>query len=226
MVKTPEPTVAQAEAEAVATEQKAAELRAAVENGDDTVTPAQLAEAEQKGVFARLRIKAAQKREAAQSEADRHARAEQVAADARTLAEQDDPEDLAVKMRAAVDALAALYTAADSRHARIRDMVARVDVIRTEAERAGISDVRARYGVGRGVISDELSVAVGRTNPMTLRTVTPADAIAAAVGLGLPQDDRYAAPPVVEACKYLQHRPRQVFERVPAVRAVIEGTVS
>lgn len=195
-------------------EQRAAELRAAVENGDTTVTPAALAEAEQAGVFARLRIKAAEKKAAAQAEADRHKRAEAVA-----LAEQDDAEDLAVKMRTAVDALAALYATAAVRHSRIREMVGRVDVIRREAEQAGIPDTRARYGIGRGGYAGELALAVGKATPTQVRAISLADAVATAVALALPADDPYATGPVSEACAHAPARAKKVCERVPAIGA-------
>ncbi|MFD5218048.1 hypothetical protein ACFWMH_10345 [Streptomyces tendae] len=216
---TPAEITAAAEAEAEAAEQRAAELRAAVENGDTTVTPAALAEAEQVGVFARLRIKAAEKRAAAQAEADRHKRAEAVADEAAALAEQDDTEDLAVKMRTAVDALAALYATAADRHDRIKEMAGRVDVIRREAEQAGIPDTRARYGIGRGGYAGELALAVGKTTPTQVRAVSPADAVATAVALALPAGDPYAAGPVSEACTHAPARAKKVCERVPAIGA-------
>ncbi|GAB1329862.1 hypothetical protein [Streptomyces sennicomposti] len=213
---TAELTVAEAEAAALAAEQEAAGLRTAVENGDPDVTPAQLAEAEQKSLFARLRIKAAHKREAAQAEADRHARAEAVASEARTLAEQDDPDDLAVKMRAAVDALTAVHTAAAARHDRIRDMANRVDVIRDEALRAGIADPRRHYGVGRGVMAGEVSVMVGKTDPIAVRSVSPEDAIAAVVGLAV-TGDAVALKAATEACQHAAHQADKVRRDVPAL---------
>lgn len=208
---TPASIVAAAEAEAVAAEQTAAELRAAVEDGDTAVTPAALAEAEQKGVFARLRIKAAQKEAAKVAEADRIARAEAVAADARALVEQDDAEDLAVKMRAAVDALAALYATAADRHARIRDMVNRVGVIRSEAERAGVADPRGAYGVGRSPDFGEVGLTVGKADPIVVRSVSPAEVVAAAVALATPKGE--ATPPVPAS------QANRVRARVPAVAA-------
>ncbi|MFC9050064.1 hypothetical protein [Streptomyces anthocyanicus] len=203
-----EPTAAEAEAAALAAEQHAADLRAAVENGDAAVTPAALAEAEQKGVFARLRIKAAQKRDAAQAETDRHARAEAVATDARALTEHDDAADLAVKMRAAVDALAALHATAAARHDRIRDMVNRIRVIHGEAHTAGVLDPRARYEVGPTPTVGEWGLIVGTTDALTVRSVSPADAVAAAVALAVPSGDGTMAG-----------RAKQVCRNVPAVGA-------
>ncbi|MEV8065281.1 hypothetical protein AB0P32_03890 [Streptomyces sp. NPDC085995] len=214
---TAELTAVEAEAAALAAEQEAADLRAAVENGDPDITPAALAEAEQRGVFARLRIKAAQKRDAERAEADRHARAEAVATEARTLAEQDDPDDLAAKMRVAVDALAAVHAAAAARHDRIRAMANRADVIRSEALQAGIADPRRHYGVGRGAMAGEVSVMVGKTDPITVRSVSPGDAVAAVVGLAV-AGDAVALKAATVACQYAAPRAEKVCRDVPAVR--------
>ncbi|MCZ9339141.1 hypothetical protein NGM37_15295, partial [Streptomyces sp. TRM76130] len=64
-------------------------------------------------------------------------------------------------MRTAVDALAALYATVADRHGRIKEMTERVDVIHREAEQAGLPDIRARYGIGRGGYAGELALAVG-----------------------------------------------------------------
>ncbi|MEU3730298.1 hypothetical protein AB0E81_12925 [Streptomyces sp. NPDC033538] len=221
---TPAEITAAAVAEAEQAEQHAAELRAAVENGDATVTPAQLSEAQQAGVFARLRIKAAEKKAAALADADRHARADVVAADARALAEQDDEADLAVKMRAAVDALAAVHTAATARHDRIRDMARRVAVIRTEAEQAGVPDPRTRYGVGPTPMAGETGLIVGKTDPIAVRSVSPADAVAAVVGLAI-SGDAVALKTATVACQHAAAQADKVCRAVPAVRAAFaQGT--
>ncbi|MFD7064401.1 hypothetical protein [Streptomyces sp. NPDC059906] len=201
MAKTLTPAEITAAAEAEQAEQHAAELRAAVENGDATITPAALAEAEQKGKFARLRIKAAEKKAAAQAEADRHKRADQVAAAARTLAEQDDSADLAAKMRTAVDALAAVHAAATNRHDRISDMVNRTTVIRNEAEQAGVPDPRARYGVGLTPMVGETGLIVGKTDPIAVRSVSPEDAVAAVVALAVPSGNATMATRAAKVCR-------------------------
>ncbi|MFG2671160.1 hypothetical protein [Streptomyces sp. NPDC048445] len=184
------PTVSEAEAAARAAEQAAADMRAAVENGDTEVTPAVLAEAEQRSVFARLRIKAAAKHAAEQAEADRHARALGIKAEIRQLAETDDPAVIAAAMRAAADALAHLWAVTEQRQARITEGRERAQAVLAEAERAGITaaEARARYGFlvrddsapgGRAVVS--LS-----PDHVAVHEIRPAHAIAAVVGLATP----------------------------------------
>ncbi|WP_269959062.1 hypothetical protein [Streptomyces mutabilis] len=213
---TPAEITAAAVAEAEQAEQHAADLRAAVENGDATITPAVLAEADQAGMFARLRIKAAEKKAAAQADTDRHRRADAIAADARALAEQDDEADLAVKMRAAVDALAAVHAAAANRHDRIKEMARRVAVIKVEAEQAGVPDPRSRYGVGPTAVAGETGLIVGKTDPIAVRSVSPADAVAAVVGLAV-SGDAVALKAATEACQYAAARADRVRRDVPAV---------
>ncbi|AVH59721.1 MULTISPECIES: hypothetical protein [Streptomyces] len=211
------PTVAQATAEALAAEQEAAELRAAVENGDDSVTPAALAEAEQKGIFARLRIKAAKKRAAEQAEADRHKRAKATAADIRALIEQDDTDDIAAKVTAAVDALTALYSTTEARRLRVLEMAGRVQPIAAELERAGfhpITELRERYAVAAG----HDSVTIYTPHPVGTVGVTGALAVAAVVGMAV-RDAREQAK-ITDQMGYLSSRVETFIAQVPALRAV------
>ncbi|MGW0632102.1 hypothetical protein [Streptomyces sp. NPDC002758] len=209
------PTVAEAEA-------VAAELRAAVENGDDTVTPAALAEAEQAGVFARLRIKAAKKRAANQAEADRHARAEAVAADVRDLVENDDPDDIAAKVTAAVDAIAALYAATEARR-RVLEMAGRVHPIANELEVAGfhpVTELRKRYAIA----ADHDSVAIYNPEPLGTVGVAPALAVAAVVGMAVRDSGEQAK--ISDQMSYLSSRVETFVAQVPALRAIFneDGT--
>lgn len=214
------PTVEQAEADAVAAEAAAAELRAAVEDGDDTVTPAALAEAEQVGMFARLRITAARRRADADAEADRHARADAVAAEVRRMVEVEDPEGVAEAIRAASDALAALYDATAARRARVLSMAGRVQTIQAEALVVGIE--QAEFGRTYGVAADADSVTSYRPSRVAATATRPEHALAAAVGLIAPSPAHEAL--VTEAMGMLEARVETVGREVPAMAAALVVT--
>ncbi|MEV0912694.1 hypothetical protein AB0I93_00080 [Streptomyces sp. NPDC049967] len=215
------PTVREAEAAAQAAEQAAANLRAAVENGDATVTPAALAEAEQTSVFARLRIKAAAKHAAEQAEADRHARALAVKAEVRQLAETDDSAVIAAAMRAAADALAHLRAVAEQRQDRFTEGRERAEAVLTEAESAGLTveEARVRYGFlvrgdsapgGRAVVS--LS-----PDHVAVHEIRPAHAIAAVVALAIP--DAMDQQDIASVSHAFGAHAAKVCDVSPAIRA-------
>jgi hypothetical protein len=221
-VKTPTPeqardALAAAEAEKTEAEQLAQALAEKVRAGDDTVTPKDLTAARELAEFADLRIAAAHRKLDAAAEQDRHQRAEQIAAEARALAEQEDADEFAVKMRAAVDALVDLYAAAGARRERILGMAERVKRIGAELEAAGIApahEVSKRYGVA----ADYDSVSCYRPRTIPCVGITPALAVAAAVGLAVGPDNGVQAA-VADQVTYLSGKVDNVFAQVPAVRA-------
>ncbi|MFE0727058.1 hypothetical protein ACFW2X_02185 [Streptomyces antibioticus] len=213
---TAELTVAQAEAAALAAEQAAADLRAAVENGDPVITPTALAEAEQKSVFARLRITAARRNEAAQADADRHARAQAVAADARALAEQDDPAELAAAARALADAAGTLARLADARQDRFRAMGDKLGRVAEELALAGIDPLQIRnlYGV-RG---DRDTVTVYGDPVLRVHSVRPGHILAASLAAGLTPEQLGA---LRDAMPSATVSGEQVANAVPALAPVL-----
>ncbi|MFF4347845.1 hypothetical protein [Streptomyces sp. NPDC001530] len=220
-MKTPTPeqardALAAAEAEKTEAEELAAALADKVRAGDDTVTPKDLTAARELADFADLRITAARRKMAAAEDADRHARAEQVAAEVGALVEQEDSAELAAKMRAAVDALADLYAATAARRERILGMTERVKRIGAELELAGVApahEVGKRYGVA----ADHDTVWRYQPQPVACVGITPALAVAAAIGLAVPNAVDQAA--VSEKVEYLSSKAEDVLRQVPAVRA-------
>ncbi|MFD9905886.1 hypothetical protein [Streptomyces sp. NPDC059063] len=108
------PAVVQAEQHAAEAEQTLAAMEERVRDGDEDVTPAQLAEARELGRFARLRAEAAARKAeraaAKAAEAKRRRKTERALA----LLAEHAPQDLAAKYAAARDALAAFITASDA----------------------------------------------------------------------------------------------------------------
>lgn len=220
-MKTPTPeqardALAAAEAEKTEAEELAAALADKVRAGDDTVTPKDLTAARELAEFADLRITAARRKLAAAEESDRHARAEQVAAEARALVDQEDAAEIAAKMRAAADALADLYAATAARRERVLHMSSRVRSVAAELEAAGVDsprEMRKRYGLA----ADHDSVSVYQPSQMGCVGVTPALAVAAAVGLAVPNNGAQAE--VSEQMGYLSSRVETMLRQVPAVGA-------
>ncbi|WP_409473119.1 hypothetical protein [Streptomyces sp. HC307] len=213
--------LAVAEAEKTEAEELAAALADKVRAGDDSVTPKDLTAARELAEFADLRITAARRKLAAAEDADRHARAEAVATEVRALVEQEDSAEFAAKMRAAVDALAALYHTTAARRQRIQGMAERVNRIGAELEIAGVApahEVGKRYGVA----ADLDSVSCYRPRAIPCVGITPALAIAAAVGLAVGPDNGDQAA-VSNQVEYLSVKVDDVLRQVPAVRAEFAG---
>ncbi|MFE7237916.1 hypothetical protein [Streptomyces sp. NPDC057580] len=221
-MKTPTPeqardALAAAEAEKTEAEELAAAVAEKVRAGDDTVTPKDLTAARELAEFADLRITAARRKLATAEEADRHARAEAVAADVRALVENDDPDDIAAKTAAAVDALAALHAATEARRLRVLEMAGRVHPIANELEVAGfhpVTELRKRYAIG----ADHDSVAIYNPEPLGTVAVAPALAIAAAVGIAVRDNGEQAK--ISDQMSYLSSRVEAFVRQVPALRAI------
>lgn len=147
-------------------------------DGDPDVTPAKLAEARQLADFAQLRITAAERKLAAAEAADRHARADQLAAEARDLVDEDDLQALADGVRKVAEATAALYEVAITRNDRIRAVNAIARTLEGEFEQAGQPGELSR---GHGVVRHPEGVIVGRHGQAML--LGAAELLAAAVRL-------------------------------------------
>ncbi|MGW9031008.1 hypothetical protein ACWGQ5_44530 [Streptomyces sp. NPDC055722] len=212
--------LAAALAEKTEAEQLAAALAEKIRNGDDTGKPADLATARDLAEFADLRITAAERKLNQATEADRHQRAEEVAAEVRALVEQEDSAELAAKMRAAVDALADLYAATAARRQRIIGMAERVRRIGDELE---LAEVAPAHEVGKrhGVAADHDTVWSCRPQSVACVGITPTLAVAAAIGLAVPDTGDQSA--VSEQFTYLSSKADEVLRKVPAVRAEFAG---
>ncbi|MGI5512749.1 hypothetical protein [Streptomyces sp. CA-106131] len=209
--------LATAEAEKTEAEELAAALADKVRAGDDTVKPKDLTAARELAEFADLRITAARRKLAAAEEADRHARAEAVAADVRDLVENDDPDDIAAKVAAAVEANRALYEATEARRVRVLGMAGRVQSLAGELEAAGfhpVTDMRTRYAI----TADHDSVSIYNPEPLGTVGVTGALAVAAVVGMAVRDSGEQAR--ISEQMSYLSSRVETFVRQVPALRAV------
>ncbi|MEU0832307.1 hypothetical protein [Streptomyces sp. NPDC005969] len=228
-MKTPTPeqardALAAAEAEKTEAEELAAALTEKVRAGDESVQPADLSAARELADFAELRVAAARRKLSAAEDADRHARAEAVAAEARALVEQEDTDDIAAKMRAAVDALADLCATTAARRERIGHIAAKVRQVAADLDRAGLDsahELPKRYGIA---VSYDDSVSVYKPKMLGACPVSPALALAAAVGLAVPDNGKQAE--IAEQMTYLSARVEAMLNQVPAVRAVIEGAAA
>ncbi|MEU6706522.1 hypothetical protein [Streptomyces wuyuanensis] len=158
-----------------------------VRDGDPDVTPQQLAEAQQLADFAALRITAAERRLAAALDTDRDARARTAADDARRLVDSDDAAELATAVRAVAEAITRLVGVAEERQARVHAMGTTVGGITDELYREypdlrdRLAHMRSRYKVS----GNERAVTVYEPR-RTIAAVPPAELVAAAVALGLP----------------------------------------
>ncbi|WP_406321916.1 hypothetical protein [Streptomyces sp. NBC_01637] len=205
--------LATAEAEKTEAEELAAALADKVRAGDDTVTPKDLTAARELAEFAELRITAAHRKLGAAEEADRTARAEEVAKDVRRLVEQDDAE-FAAKLRNAVDANFELHAAAVDRRDRIADMGMRAAYVVDEHVRHGgtVEEAVQRYGVN-GSRTDVFSY---RPTRLGVHATEPGNVLAAALALALP--DHHAEAAVRECLTNLPTRVATVFGEIPAAR--------
>jgi hypothetical protein len=208
-------------AEKTEAEQLAAALAEQIRNGDDTVKPADLAAARDLAEFADLRITAAERKLNQAAEADRHARAEQVAADVRTLADTDDPGQMVTAVRAVADAVAGLAALATARAARVEELRRAVEAIDAELSEASPSArmhiMRSEYGVTAGHNAHAATmVAAYRPERQAVAAVPVADLVAAAVALGLPEPLPGIMSKVSEAFQ-ADAATGRVFVGIPAV---------
>jgi hypothetical protein len=209
--------LATAETEKTEAEELAAALADKVRAGDDSVKPKDITAARELAEFADLRITAARRKLAAAEEAERHARAEAVAADVRDLLNNEDPDDIAAKVTAAVEAVAALHSATEARRLRVLEMSGRVRFIANELEVAGfhpVTELQKRYGIS----ADHDSVAICEPEPIGTVGVTPALAIAAVVGMAVRDNGEQAK--ISEQMSYLSSRVETFVAQVPALRAI------
>ncbi|MET7711010.1 hypothetical protein [Streptomyces sp. NPDC005407] len=207
--------LAAAKQEKTEAQQLGGALAERVRSGDPEVTPKQLAEAKQLAEFADLRITAAQRKLAEAEEADRRARAEEVAAEARDIATDDDLNELAPHVKAVVDAVAALTAVAAARDNRIRKAGYALRHINRE-----LSDLdpttnlvmRTRYGID----GDPQKITVYEPYAR-VESVRPAHLVAAAVGMGA-GSAHYAE--LRDAFQVIEFMVPRVREQVPAVATV------
>ncbi|WP_406469050.1 hypothetical protein OH738_18130 [Streptomyces hirsutus] len=99
-----------------------ATLQEQVRNGNQDITPQQLADQRELIAFAELRITAAERAERAAAAEALTARAEAVGARARTLVEEDSTEPITTAVRAVIASVRDLLTAAADRHATIHEV--------------------------------------------------------------------------------------------------------
>lgn len=206
-----------AEQEKTEAEQLGRALAERVRSGDPGVTPKQLAEAKQLAEFAELRITAAQRKLAEAEEADRRARAEEVAAIARDIAGDDDPRELAACMRAVVEATAALVSVAAARAERIRKAGRTLRLIDQELSSLDASTNRAmreRYGVEGNALAITVQEPYAR-----VESVQAGALVAAAVGLGTGRE--YYAE-LREAFGVIEFMVPRVLTQVPALEAALD----
>ncbi|MFJ3978358.1 hypothetical protein [Streptomyces sp. NPDC090021] len=193
-------------AEAHATVEALAER---VRDGDEHVTPEELAGQRSLAELAGLRVEAAERKLAAAEAADRDARAKAIAAAARQLIETDDTQPVLDAVQAAVAALKHLVTVTTDRTARIL-------TVATEAvgmnEELKLTDPDAgpwpstRYGFRAQTFPAHVAV-LDEGNAAALR---PGRMVAAALALALADDQ----PMVEEARQVLSAPFAAVIERL------------
>ncbi|MBT2391643.1 hypothetical protein J7E87_19945 [Streptomyces sp. ISL-1] len=208
--------LAAAKQEKTEAQQLGGALAERVRSGDPEVTPKQLAEAKQLAEFADLRITAAQRKLAEAEEADRRARAEEVAAVARDIAGDDDPRELAACVRAVVDATAALVAVAQARDSRIRTAgrtLRRIDLELSALDASTNRAMRDRYGVEGSALAITVHEPYAR-----VESVRPAAIVAAAVGLGA-GTDHYAE--LREAFGVIEFMVPRVLTQMPPLDAAL-----
>jgi chromosome segregation ATPase len=186
-----------------------------VRAGATDVTPKKLADARQLAEFAELRITAAERKIADAEEADRHARAEQAAAEARDIATDDDLSELAPHVQAVVDAIASLVAVAEARDSRIRRVGNSLRLLGHELASLDPTTnlvMRARYGVE----GDAQKITV-YDPPIKVESIRPAHLVAAAVGIGTGRT-HYAE--LREAFEVIEFMVPRVCEQVPALAEI------
>jgi hypothetical protein len=191
-----EMTVEDAEQEAREAESLAVELEERVRQGDESITPDQIAEAERLGRFARLRVEAATRKATERRKAAALEHAE--AFKARLLNEAAAKDAAVVKAwSGAVSALRTLQAAADERWAAVNEQVdERVEVAQRLRADAGVEltemgvlpgrynrdgyqipekGIDVRQIATEDLVADALAVALtGGTAARTKKTGTPA----------------------------------------------------
>ncbi|MGW0626063.1 hypothetical protein [Streptomyces sp. NPDC002758] len=193
-----------ARAEKTEAEALAAALAEQIRNGDETVKPADLAAARDLAEFADLRITAAERKLNQAAEADRHARADLVAADVRTLADTDDPGEMVAAVRDVADAVKRLAALTTARGDRVQKLCVAVEAIDSELSEANpvarMQIMRTEYGVTAGANAHNATMVVAyRPERRAVTAVSVADMVAAAVALGLPEPLPHVMSRVSEA---------------------------
>ena len=177
-----EMTVEDAESEALEAEKLAVTLEERVRDGDESVSPDELAEAERLGKFARLRVEAAQRKATARRRASALQRGEAFVAELRDQTQREDA-DLVEAWVTLVDAMRAVQAVGDARRTAVREASDRRQsfdaLLRRDAgvELAELGALPSYYGneVGYQVPAAGIRVA----------DVTVAQIVAAAASLGL-----------------------------------------
>ena len=176
--------LADAEREQREAEALADALAEKARDGDPDVTPGQLGEAKQLAEFADLRIEAARRKLADAEAADRDARARHAAAEARDIATDDDPRELAPLVQAVADAVAALTEAIAARNARISVAYKALRSVAAELDdmdgRKGL--LRALYGVEYA--STPAATIIAHDPKVRVESLRTAELIATGVAIG------------------------------------------
>ncbi|MER6484105.1 hypothetical protein ABT264_11255 [Streptomyces virginiae] len=117
-----------------------------VRDGDDRVTPEELAGQRSLAELAGLRVEAAERKLATAIEADRHARCTQAAQAARDLLRADDTAPVVEAVTAIRAGLAQLVEAVNARNARIEAVGGNLDALNAElAQAAGTLGMRGSW---------------------------------------------------------------------------------
>ncbi|MBT2450929.1 hypothetical protein J7F03_28415 [Streptomyces sp. ISL-43] len=213
-------TPAAAREAAAAVRQEQAEAQELVEalterarEGDSRVTAQKLAEAQQLSDFAQLRVTAAQRKLTAAEEADRKARAQQLAGQARVIAEDADRDALVDAVRVVSEAVAALVAVALPRNEQIRGISNAIRDLDFELTQAGAQVPVSAYGLSRS--ADGVSVSRPDASAVYL---SAAELIAAAVRLGTGLRD-VPESSVIEAFGHPDGTLGRVLKAAPALAA-------
>ncbi|MEC3992263.1 hypothetical protein VSR01_01360 [Actinacidiphila sp. DG2A-62] len=195
MAKTADaPTPAQARTDLADAQRERAEaqsladaLAEQIRSGDANVTPGDLAAKRDLIEFADLRVEAARRRLAAAEEADRHARAQQIAQRVQAATAADQTEAMTASVQRVTDAVADLHALVSSRNEQVRDLSHAADAIADELTAQGIDrqTSRSTYGVMGGTGPAGGRSVVHYATGTRMHELEPARAIAGAVALAL-----------------------------------------
>jgi hypothetical protein len=146
---TPATSVAAAEQEATEAEALAAALEERVREGDDSVTPEQVASQRELGRFARLRVEAARRKAARAAEAARLDKCTALAAEINAYAENSG-QKFADLLRTAEDAVRAFVAAVDERNENIHRWGATAAELSVPMHQSPLPPGKEHAGLGRG----------------------------------------------------------------------------
>lgn len=192
-----------------------------VRDGDDDVTPEQLATQRELISFAELRVEAAQRTETRIREEERAALAASAKQAAQSLINGSGMDEIAAAERAAVDAIAHLAAIANARNARIAEVGTTLVGLDEALELAGAGSAPGntrRYGVWGG--RDHLVVEnVGRVTALDVGVLTTAAVVA---GLGVDPIGRDAQNRHMKAFHGLRDQVvRNLLEAYPQLAEVL-----